>query len=144
MRPNATITLSDAFLTAGETSEVTITFSEAVTGFGLGALSIPNGAIQALVSSDGGVTWRGILTPTENVRDASNLITLNNAAYTDLAGNAGIGTTSFSNYVIDTVRPTASVVVADTDETNVPMARAFAAVGWPVTETRVDFVLTAP
>ena len=31
------------------------------------------------------------------------------------------------------------VVVADTDNANLPMAAAFAAVGWPQTETRIDF-----
>jgi ribosomal protein S18 acetylase RimI-like enzyme len=34
----------------------------------------------------------------------------------------------------------ATVLVADTDNTNVPMARAFADVGWPQTETRIDLV----
>lgn len=34
----------------------------------------------------------------------------------------------------------AQVLIADTDESNVPMARAFADVGWPVTETRIDLV----
>ena len=33
---------------------------------------------------------------------------------TDLAGNAGSGTTDSNNYAIDTVRPTATIVVADT------------------------------
>ena len=34
----------------------------------------------------------------------------------------------------------ATVLIADTDNTNVPMARAFADVGWPQTETRIDLV----
>jgi ribosomal protein S18 acetylase RimI-like enzyme len=34
----------------------------------------------------------------------------------------------------------ATTVVADTDNANVPMARAFTAVGWPQTETRIDLV----
>jgi hypothetical protein len=33
---------------------------------------------------------------------------------TDLAGNAGVGTTDSNNYAIDTLRPTATIVVADT------------------------------
>ena len=32
----------------------------------------------------------------------------------DVAGNAGSGTTDSNNYAIDTVRPTATIVVADT------------------------------
>jgi len=34
----------------------------------------------------------------------------------------------------------ATTLIADTDNANVPMARAFADVGWPQTETRIDFV----
>ena len=34
----------------------------------------------------------------------------------------------------------ATVLIADTDNANVPMARAFAGVGWPQTETRIDLV----
>jgi GNAT superfamily N-acetyltransferase len=37
----------------------------------------------------------------------------------------------------------ATILVADTDNDNVPMARAFADVGWPQTETRIDLVLEA-
>jgi GNAT superfamily N-acetyltransferase len=32
------------------------------------------------------------------------------------------------------------VMVADTDNDNVPMAKGFAEVGWPQTETRIDLV----
>jgi ribosomal protein S18 acetylase RimI-like enzyme len=35
----------------------------------------------------------------------------------------------------------ATVLIADTDNANVPMAGAFADVGWPQTETRIDLVL---
>ena len=113
-RPTATIVMADMALKAGETSEVTITFSEAVTGFSSADLTVANGAISGLSSSDGGVTWVGLLTPDVDVRDASNLISLDNTGYTDLAGNAGTGTTLSGNFAIDTVRPTASIVVADT------------------------------
>lgn len=34
----------------------------------------------------------------------------------------------------------ATTLIADTDNDNVPMARAFAEVGWPQTETRIDLV----
>jgi GNAT superfamily N-acetyltransferase len=34
----------------------------------------------------------------------------------------------------------ATVLIADTDNDNVPMAKAFADVGWPQTETRIDLV----
>ncbi|MEK1839221.1 MAG: Ig-like domain-containing protein, partial [Pseudomonas sp.] len=113
VRPTATIVLADTTLTAGETSLVTITFSEAVSGFTNADLSIANGTLSAVSSSDGGITWTATFTPTVGVSDPSNVITLNNTGVTDIAGNTGSGTTSSGNYTIDTVLPTATIVVAD-------------------------------
>ncbi|KAB0468628.1 DUF4347 domain-containing protein [Pseudomonas tolaasii] len=113
-RPAATIVIADPTLAAGETSLVTITFSEAVSGFDNSDLSVPNGTLTTVSSADGGITWTAIFTPTVNVRDTTNLISLNNTGVTDLAGNAGAGVTNSGNFTIDTMRPTATVVVADT------------------------------
>ncbi|WP_122281146.1 beta strand repeat-containing protein, partial [Pseudomonas syringae] len=112
-RPTASILVADASLTAGETSLVTITFSEAVSGFTNADLSVPNGTLSTVTSSDGGITWTATYTPNNNVNDTTNVITLSNAGVTDLAGNAGSGTSNSGNFTIDTVRPSATVVVAD-------------------------------
>jgi hypothetical protein len=112
-RPTATIVVADGALNAGETSLVTITFSEAVSGFDNSDLSIPNGTLSAVSSSDGGITWTATFTPTVNVKDTTNLISLNNAGVSDLAGNTGTGITNSANFTIDTVLPTATIVVAD-------------------------------
>ncbi|WP_216594969.1 Ig-like domain-containing protein [Comamonas testosteroni] len=114
VRPTASIVVADTSLTAGETSTVTITFSEAVTGLTTADFSVANGVLSGLSSSDGGLTWTATLTPNGAVTDSSNLITLDNSGVTDLAGNAGVGTTDSNNYAIDTLRPTATIVVADT------------------------------
>jgi|GEM_PF-428064 len=113
-RPTASIVVADTALAIGETSLVTITFSEAITGFTLADLAVANGTLGGLSSSDGGITWTATLTPTASITDATNLITLDNTGVTDTAGNAGTGTTNSNNYAIDSVRPTASIVVADT------------------------------
>lgn len=112
-RPTATIVVADTSLIAGETSLVTITFSEAVTGFTNADLSVANGTLSAVSSGDGGVTWTATLTPTSNLTDSTNVITLANTGVNDAAGNAGTGTTNSNNYAIDTQRPTATIVVAD-------------------------------
>ncbi|MFP7638036.1 Ig-like domain-containing protein [Pseudomonas veronii] len=112
-RPTATIVMADPVLSAGETSLVTVTFSEAVSGFDNSDLNAPNGTLSTVSSADGGVTWTATFTPTGNVRDTTNLISLNNAGYTDLAGNAGSGVTNSGNFTIDTVQPSATIVVAD-------------------------------
>ncbi|WP_367255492.1 Ig-like domain-containing protein [Pseudomonas sp. stari2] len=113
VRPTATIVVADSNLAAGETSLVTITFSEAVSGFTTADLTVANGTLTGLSSSDGGITWTATLTPTTNITDTTNLITLDNTGVVDLAGNAGSGTTNSNNYAIDTARPTATIVVAD-------------------------------
>jgi len=114
VRPTATIVVADTNLAAGETSVVTITFSEAVSGFTTADLTVANGTLSGLSSSDGGITWTATLTPTTSVTDTTNLITLDNTGVNDLSGNAGTGSTNSNNYAIDTARPTATIVVADT------------------------------
>ncbi|RTL35477.1 MAG: DUF4214 domain-containing protein, partial [Rhodocyclaceae bacterium] len=115
-RPTATIVISDTALKIGDTATVTVTFSEAVTGFTNADLSVANGALSAVSSSDGGTTWTATYTLTASIEDATNLITLDNTGITDVAGNAGTGTTSSSNYVVDTSAPAApgiDVIAAD-------------------------------
>ncbi|PMZ61582.1 flagellar hook-length control protein FliK, partial [Pseudomonas sp. GW247-3R2A] len=112
VRPTATIVVADTALSIGETSLVTITFSEAVSGFTNADLTLANGTLSAVSSSDGGITWTATFTPSASVNDTTNLITLDNTGIADLAGNAGSGTTDSNNYAIDTVRPTATIVVA--------------------------------
>ncbi|MGZ0719121.1 Ig-like domain-containing protein, partial [Pseudomonas palleroniana] len=77
----------------GDTSLVTITFSEAVSGFTNADLSIANGTLTAVSSSDGGITWTATFTPTNNITDTSNLITLDNSGVQNASGNTGSGTT---------------------------------------------------
>ncbi|MFC0243784.1 T1SS-143 repeat domain-containing protein [Rhodopseudomonas telluris] len=107
----ASVTMSDTALTAGETSTVTITFSEAVTNFDNTDVTVQNGALGPLSSSNGGLTWVGTFTPTTNINDSTNVITVA-GTYTDLAGNAGSGGSS-GNYTINTVANHAPVAVDD-------------------------------
>ncbi|WP_144180780.1 Ig-like domain-containing protein, partial [Pseudomonas sp. Kh14] len=87
------VVVSDNALRIGEASLVTVTFSEAVTGFTNADLTINNGTLSAMSSSDGGITWTATFTPTANISDTSNLIRLDNSGVADAAGNAGTGTT---------------------------------------------------
>lgn len=114
LRPTATVTVADNALKVGETSLVTFTSSKAVYGFTNADVTVPNGTLSAVSSSDGGITWTAMLTPNANITDLSNVITLNNTGVSDMAGNAGVGVTSSNNISIDTQRPTATISVADT------------------------------
>ena len=101
LRPTATIVVADDALRAGESSLVTITFSEAVSGLTNADLTIANGTLTAVSSGDGGVTWTATFTPSVDTTEASNLITLDNTGVSDGAGNTGLGTTDSNGYVID-------------------------------------------
>nr|WP_268870288.1 Ig-like domain-containing protein [Pseudomonas sp. P818] len=115
IRPAATsISLSDTALRIGETATVTVTFNEAVLGLDIADFSVASGTLSGLSSSNGGLTWTATFTPSSNITDASNIITLDNSGVMDLAGNIGSGSTDSGNYAIDTLRPTATIVVNNT------------------------------
>lgn len=101
--PSVTITMSDSIVTVGETPTVTFTFSEAVLGFDLSDVTYTSGALSNLASSDGGVTYTALFSPTADIEDITNTFTLN-TAYTDKAGNTGSSATS-GNYIVDTQAP---------------------------------------
>lgn len=117
LRPSATISFADSTLTAGDNTLVTFTFSEPVTGFTNADLTIANGVLTEVSSNDGGKTWTATFTPDAGKEDLTNVITLDNTGVRDLLGNAGTGTTNSGNYVVDTVRPTAGIVIDDTNLT---------------------------
>ncbi|MCW8237128.1 hypothetical protein D8B34_26585, partial [Verminephrobacter eiseniae] len=106
--PEVAVAISDERLTAGETATVTFTFSERVTGFGTEDIQYDTskGTLSALtaVGTDGKV-WTATYTPRSDIESADNTIRVNLAGVLDALGNAGVGTGSSGNFVIDT-RPT--------------------------------------
>jgi hypothetical protein len=106
--------VTDNALKVGETSLAHHLLSQAVSGFSNADLTIANGTLSAVSSSDGGITWTATFTPAASTTDATNLITLDNSGVQAAgSGNVGSGTTDSNNYAIDTQRPTETVVVAD-------------------------------
>ena len=103
MQPTSTSTTS--------TSIVTLTFTEAVTGFSSAAdITVVNGTLSEMTTPDTGTNqnkvWTGIFTPNAGVSMGNLTSTLTlSSAYTDLAGNAGVTATS-NAYTVDTVLPT--------------------------------------
>ena len=110
----SSFTLSDTALKKGDTATVTLIFSEAVHGFSSAAdiTVIENGTLSNMTSGDGGITWVGTFTPTDDLDlDATNILTLANT-YTDLAGNTGVSV-STANYEVDTSRPSMVITSAN-------------------------------
>ena len=113
---NSAITISDTALKVGDTATVKFVFTEKVSGFTTADLTVANGKVSGLSTSDDGITWTGTLTPTTGITATVNQIALDNTGYTDLAGNAGVGTSNSKNYAVDTERPTlaTSISVSET------------------------------
>ncbi|WP_417618494.1 Ig-like domain-containing protein [Oceanisphaera sp.] len=105
----SSVVLSDTALKVGETATLTIVFSEAVTGFGNSDITLANGTLSAVTSSDGGVTWTGTFTPTDDIEAATNIISVG-TTFTDLAGNAPLAGKDSAEFEIDTKAPTVSSV----------------------------------
>ena len=94
-------TMNDYALKSGDEATVTLTFSEAVTGFSSGDdITVQNGSLTTMTSNDNGITWTGTFTPTADVTDTTNVLSLA-TSYTDLAGNEG-NDSETDNYEVDT------------------------------------------
>jgi len=100
----ATIALADDTLAGGDSTTVTITFTEAVTNFTANDLVVENGTITDLTPANGGVSFTAALVA-NNVADATNRITLAADAYTDLAGNIGGSNTTSANFITELNKP---------------------------------------
>ena len=100
--PTVAITLSDSRLTPGDRPTVTFSFSEAVTGFSLDDIDLgsASGGLSGLVQI-GRAAWKASFTPSSDTDRLVNSIAVKAAAYTDLAGNLGVGGRSAS-YAVDT------------------------------------------
>ncbi|AHE48321.1 asx product [Aeromonas hydrophila 4AK4] len=109
--PSVLVDIVDSQIIAGETSDVTFTFSEQVTGFDLSDLTVVGGTVSNLTSSDGGKTWSATFTPDANFTGTAS-VTVKPESYTDLAGNKGTGGSDTA--ATDTQAPnTPSVVIVD-------------------------------
>jgi hypothetical protein len=86
---------------------VTITFSEAVTGFAASDLTVQGGTLSNLTQN--GLVWTGTFNPSADVQDVGRQISLT-GAYADTAGNVGQSAAS-SAYVVDTRAPSATIAV---------------------------------
>jgi hypothetical protein len=100
-RPTLSINIIDNVLTSGETTTVTLEFSESITGLNVDDFTVSNAVISNLVSLQNDEYWTATLTPNPNVSDVSNVISLNVGGISDLRGNAGLGTITSSNFAIN-------------------------------------------
>jgi VCBS repeat-containing protein len=105
--PSATIALSSSSIKAGDTPSVTITFSEAVTGFAASDLTVQGGTLSNLTQN--GLVWTGTFNPGTDVQDVGQQISIT-GDYSDAVGNAGQSSAS-ATYVVDTRAPSATIAL---------------------------------
>ncbi|NUF17446.1 hypothetical protein HUN18_17565, partial [Acinetobacter lactucae] len=99
------MTADDLALAAGETANISFTFSEAVTGFDASDIVVVGGSLTGLTTTDN-ITWTAVFTPDGTGTAPS--ISVADSTYTDLAGNLGTGDVldGTDGFVVDTVAPT--------------------------------------
>ncbi|VEE62457.1 Hemolysin, plasmid [Shewanella putrefaciens] len=108
--PSVVVNIVDDVLTVGETSEVTFTFSEKVTGFDASDLVVVGGTLSNLSSTDG-INWTATFTPTPGFTGTAS-VTVTAGSYTDLNGN--LGTSGVDTAGVDTSAPnTPTVLIVD-------------------------------
>ncbi|WP_421791604.1 Ig-like domain-containing protein [Hyphobacterium sp.] len=110
VNPTVTVNIVDASLSdADNASNVTFEFSEPVSGFVAGDLTVAGGSISAFTNVDAD-SWTATFTADDN-STVQGSVTVNAASYTDLAGNAGAS--GNDTVTVDTVNPTVTVNIVD-------------------------------
>ncbi len=112
-----TVIATDA---AGTTTTVTITYSDATSGvdastFGLGNITVSNGATVTGFSASGDAVTYIITAPSDDWGDStqgSYTISLVAGSVADLAGNPIAADASFGSFEVDTVAPAATLTAA--------------------------------
>ena len=101
--PAAVIALSDNELTLGETSVVTITFSETPQFFDyITDITSPNGSLSSGAFDSTGLQFTAVYTPNTNIKNSTNNLTVK-TDWSDASGNSPLVEISSENFTIDTV-----------------------------------------
>ncbi|WP_228269877.1 Ig-like domain-containing protein, partial [Acinetobacter calcoaceticus] len=114
--PTLAITADDLALAAGETANITFTFSEAVAGFDATDITLVGGTLGALTTTDN-ITWTAVFTPDGTGTAPS--ITVADGSYTDVLGNPGTGDVldGTDGFIVDLVAPVVGFTDASTNDT---------------------------
>jgi hypothetical protein len=103
----ASFTISGSPIGIGSSGTVYLQFDTPVQNFATNDITAQNGTISLTNPSADKITWIGSFTPTSNIEDSTNILTLSDT-YEDLAGNKGVTATT-NNYIVDTINPTATI-----------------------------------
>jgi hypothetical protein len=110
--------LDSSLLKAGGSLQVTLVFSEPVTGLTADALGAPNASVSALVPVGDGHTWLATLVPSGPAEQPANVLTIDMSKVRDAAGNAGKGISNVASYSVDTKGPAATIALDSAELTS--------------------------
>jgi hypothetical protein len=100
--PTATISLSTTTFTVGSTATATVTFNEKVLNFSNDDFTrIDNGTLSTATSTDGGITWTSVFTPTIGLTNLSGFIVIG-TNYQDTFNNSPATGTETITYTVNT------------------------------------------
>ncbi|MGZ3184153.1 MAG: Ig-like domain-containing protein [Telluria sp.] len=97
------INLGNTDLHAGQTTTVTVTFSEKIKTLDPAWFNVGSATLGAFTTTDSGLTWTATLTPSAATFQGTNTISLAGSHVADLNNNTGTGTATSTNYSVDTV-----------------------------------------
>jgi hypothetical protein len=110
LNPTVTVNIVDASLSdTDNTSDVTFTFSETVSGFTAGDVTVSGGVLSDFTQVDGD-SYTATFTATDGV-ETTGSVSVADGTYTDVAGNTGSG--GSDTVSIDTLNPTVTVNIVD-------------------------------
>ncbi len=109
------IQLHGGLVSNNDSVEVVFTFSEKVS-LGADAIVAPNATVQALHSTDDGLTWAAMLRPGASADVGGNTLSIDMGKVHDAAGNAGSGSVpALDAYAVDSKGPTGAIVLDGAD-----------------------------
>jgi hypothetical protein len=97
--------MDDVALKRGETASVALTFSVSVPGFDSDTyITSVNGSLALMTSNINNTIWTGIFTPSNNIDDITNILTLA-GGWVDSSGNVATQGATTANYAVNTSQP---------------------------------------
>ena len=106
--PTVAIALSDTSLAVGETATVTFTFSDAPIDFSDADVTAEGGVLSGLVATLDPKVYTATFTPTAEIEDGTNVITVGQG-WTNASSMPPAADTTSANYVVDTKAPTVTI-----------------------------------
>ncbi|NVD96829.1 DUF4347 domain-containing protein [Massilia sp. BJB1822] len=104
LAPSLAISSDTATLRAGQTANITFTFSEAPSGFSAADVTVSGGTLSAPAATANPLVYTAVFTPTAGVQGVNAVISVAGGAFTDAAGNSG-SSGSPPSIAIDTLAP---------------------------------------